>query len=81
MYAMNDVKGLVQDLREVKFSMLKSENILSSRVYSRGVTPSTAHRTPHGFTVTFDMFYGQMLSPPQTPLGCSLGSRTQTFRP
>ena len=38
MYAMNDVKGLVQNLCEVKYAMLLSENIKFPRVYYRGVT-------------------------------------------
>ena len=35
MYAMNDVKGIVQDLLEVKYAVPRFEITISSRVYYR----------------------------------------------
>ena len=35
MYAINNVNGLVKDLREVKYVVLQFENSLTSRGYSR----------------------------------------------
>ena len=41
MYAINDVKGLVQDLQEVNYFMSHSESVISSRVCSCNVTSAT----------------------------------------
>ena len=36
-YAMNDMEGLVRDIREVKYAVFRFENSLTSRGYSRVV--------------------------------------------